>query len=125
MPPASRHDHSTNPKETPMRIETHGQQMEITPALRTQVETKLGKLKRHFDQPCEVRVVLGTDKPDYTAEAHVQIGGTPLHAKVCAHDMYAAIDLLADKLDRVLLKHKERGQDHPRGGKATRDGSFG
>lgn len=108
-----------------MRIETHGQQMEITAALRAQVEAKLGKLTRHFDQPCEVRVVLGMDKPDYTAEAHVQVTGTPLHAAVRAHDMYAAIDLLADKLDRVLLKHKDRQQGHARGNKAARDGSFG
>ena len=108
-----------------MRIETHGQQMEITAALRAHVEAKLGKLAKHFDQPCEVRVQLGMDKPDYTAEAHVQVGATPLHATVRAHDMYAAIDLLADKLDRVLLKHKERGQGHARGSKAARDGSFG
>ncbi len=108
-----------------MRIETHGQQMEVTPALRAHVEIKLGKLARHFEQPCEVRVLLGQDKPDYTAEAHVQVTGSPLHAEVRAHDMYAAIDLLADKLDRVLLKHKERTQGHARGSKSARDASFG
>lgn len=98
-----------------MRIETHGQQIEVTHALRDYVETRLARLKRHVDQPFDVRTLLRLDKPDHKAEATVTISGRVLHADAAAVDMYAAIDLLADKLDRLLLKHKEKMVDHHRG----------
>lgn len=107
-----------------MRIDTHGQQIEVTPALRDYVETKLARLARHFDQPLDVRTLLSIDKPDHRAEATVNVAGRTLHADANAIDMYAAIDLLADKLDRLLVKHKERLVDHHRGESAARDGSF-
>lgn len=108
-----------------MRIETHGQQIDVTPALRDYVETRLARLGRHFDQPFDVRTQLSLDKPDHRAEATVNISGRTLHADANAIDMYAAIDLLADKLDRLLMKHKEKLVDHHRGESATRSGSFG
>lgn len=108
-----------------MRIETHGQQIEITPALRDYVESKLARLARHFDQPFDVRTQLSLDKPDHRAEATVNLSGRILHADANAIDMYAAIDLLADKLDRLLLKHKEKLVDHHRGENAARSGNFG
>ena len=98
-----------------MRIDTHGQQIEVTPALRDYVETKLARLGRHFDQPLDVRTLLTLDKPDHRAEATINVAGRTLHADANAIDMYAAIDLLADKLDRLLLKHKEKMVDHHRG----------
>ena len=82
-----------------MRIETYGQQLEVTPALHEYVENKLQRIDRHFDQPIEVRVQLGLRKPSH-------------HADASGDNMYAAIDLLADKLDRLILKHKEKQQDH-------------
>ena len=98
-----------------MQIETHGQQMEVTPALRDYVETRLARLSRHFEHPCEIRVQLGLDKPQHRAEATVTMTGRALHADANGVDMYAAIDLLADKLDRLLLKQKEKMVDHHRG----------
>ena len=102
-----------------MRIETHGQQFEVTPALREYVETKFKRLERHFDQPLDVRTHLGFRKPDYLAEATLNIAGRTLHADAADQTMYAAIDVLADKLDRLLLKHKQKklDQEHrgPRG----------
>ncbi len=95
-----------------MRIETHGQQIEVTPALRDYVESKLARLSRHYEQqPLEVRTVLTLDKPEHRAEATLNIAGKTLHADAHAIDMYAAIDLLADKLDRLLVKHKEKLAD--------------
>lgn len=108
-----------------MRIETHGQQMEITPALRQYVETKMERLARHFDQPLDIRVTLGVEKPDHRANANINIAGRTLHADVSAHDMYAAIDLLTDKLDRLLMKHKEKLVDHHRGESLARNGAAG
>jgi len=94
-----------------MRIETYGHEVEVTPALREYVETKLQKLGRHFEQPLEVRTQLGTRKPDYLIEATLNIPGRTLHADAAAPTMYAAIDVLADKLDRLVLKHKEKKED--------------
>jgi putative sigma-54 modulation protein len=111
-------------RRLPMRIDTHGQQIEVTPALRDYVETKLARLGRHFDQPMDVRTLLTLDKPDHRAEATITLAGRTLHADANAIDMYAAIDLLADKLDRLLVKHKEKLVDHHRGESAARDGNF-
>ena len=108
-----------------MRIETHGQQIEVTPALRDYVESKLQRLARHFEQPFDVRTQLSLDKPDHKAEANVLIAGRTLHADAAAENMYAAIDLLADKLDRLVLKQKEKMKDHHRGESAARSDSFG
>jgi len=95
-----------------MRIETYGQQLEVTPALREYVESKLQRLDRHFDQSIEVRVQLGLRKPDHHAEANINVPGRTLHADANAENMYAAIDLLTDKLDRLVLKHKEKQHNH-------------
>lgn len=95
-----------------MRIETYGQQVEVTPALRDYVQSKLQRLQRHFDQHCEVRTQLALKKPDHHVVATVNLPGRTLHADASAPSMYAAIDLLADKLDRLVIKHKEKKQDH-------------
>ena len=107
-----------------MRIETYGQQIEVTQPLRDYIETKLARLKRHFDQPFDVRTQLSLEKPAHKAEATVIVSGRVLHADAAAIDMYAAIDLLVDKLDRLLVKHKEKIVDHHRGESLARNGDF-
>lgn len=107
-----------------MQIETHGQHVEVTAALRDYVESKLARLQRHIDQPFDVRTQLSLDKPDHRAEATVNVAGRTLHANASAIDMYAAIDLLVDKLDRLLLKHKSKQVDHHRGESLARIGEF-
>lgn len=108
-----------------MQIETHGQQIEVTPALRDYVETRLARLARHFEHPCQIRVQLGLDKPEHKAEATVILSGRTLHTDASAQDMYAAIDLLADKLDRLLMKQKEKMVDHHRGESIAQSGLLG
>ena len=98
-----------------MQVDIHGQQIEVTPALRDYVDTKLQRLSRHFDRPFDVRVQLGLDKPSHVALATVNLAGKTLHADASAVDMYAAIDLLADKLDRLLVKHRKKTIDQRRG----------
>ena len=95
-----------------MRIETYGQQIEVTPALKEYVETKLQRLARHFDQHCEIRTQMSVQKPDHHIEATLNLPGRTLHADASAQTMYAAIDLLADKLDRLVIKHKEKSLPH-------------
>jgi putative sigma-54 modulation protein len=107
-----------------MRIETHGQQIDVTPALRDYVQTRLARLERHFEQPLDIRVLLSIDPPQHCAEATINLSGRTLHADAAAVDMYAAIDLLSDKLDRLLVKHKEKMVDHHRGESPARSGNF-
>ena len=108
-----------------MQIETHGQQIEVTPALRDYVETRLARLARHFEHPCQIRVQLGLDKPEHKAVATVNLSGRTLHTDASGQDMYAAIDLLADKLDRLQMKQKERMVDHRRGEGIAQSGTLG
>ncbi|MFC4727819.1 ribosome hibernation-promoting factor, HPF/YfiA family [Coralloluteibacterium thermophilus] len=108
-----------------MRIDLTGHQIDLTPALRDYVETKLDKLARHFDHHLEARVVLSVEKVEHKAEATLLAAGRTLHADATEENMYAAIDVLLDKLDRLVLKHKEKLTDHHRGESAARSADFG
>lgn len=108
-----------------MRIEINGHQIDVTPALRDYVLARLDKLDRHSDQLLDGHVILSVEKLQQKAEATLNLAGRSLHAEAVAEDMYAAIDALADKLDRQVLKHKEKVTDHHRGDAAARSASFG
>lgn len=108
-----------------MRIEINGHQIDVTPALRDYVLARLEKLERHSDQLLDGHVILTVEKLVQKAEATLNLAGRSMHAEATAEDMYAAIDLLADKLDRQVLKHKEKVTDHHRGDSAARSATFG
>lgn len=108
-----------------MRLEVSGHQIEVTPALKEFVTGKLDKIARHFDHHLDIRIQLEVDKLSHRAEATLTPRGKALHAEAEASDMYAAIDLLVDKLDRMVVREKERMTDHHRGDSAARNGSFG
>jgi putative sigma-54 modulation protein len=123
--PAVEQTRSNQTKEIAMRIETHGQQIEVTPAIREYVVTRFARLGRHFEQALDVRTLLSVEKTDQRAEATVNFTGHTLHADASGVDVYAAIDLLADKLDRLLVKHKEKQVDTVRRNEsAARSGDF-
>lgn len=108
-----------------MKIEISGHQIDVTAALREYVITKLERLQRHSDHVLDVHVILSVDKLEQKAEATLNLTGRSLHANSVSEDMYAAIDLLIDKIDRQVLKVKEKLTDHHRGESAARAGSFG
>lgn len=91
-----------------MQITVSGHHVDVTPALRDYVNTKLSKLQNHFDQITNTAVTLTVEKLVQKAEATVHVAGANLFAACESEDMYAAIDSLADKLDRQLIKHKEK-----------------
>jgi putative sigma-54 modulation protein len=95
-----------------MQLEVSGQHLEITPALRSYVSRKLERLSRHFEGVIDVHCVLSVEKLRHMAEATVSVRGSKIHADATEGDMYAAIDALADKLDRCVKKHKEKSSDH-------------
>lgn len=98
-----------------MQISISGHHVDVTSALRDYVGSKLDRLQRHYDHIGSVDVILTVEKLVQKAEANLQVAGAVLHAASQHDDMYAAIDLLADKLDRQLLKHKEKQQDRLQG----------
>ena len=95
-----------------MNLNLTGHRLEITPAIRAYVVSKLERVNRHFDHVIDVSVVMSVDKLRQKIEANVHVRGKDIHAESVDPDMYAAIDALADKLDRQVLKHKELLKDH-------------
>lgn len=91
-----------------MNLNLTGRHLEITPAIREHVLSKLDKVKRHFDSVIDINVILSVDKLVQKAEATVHISGKSIHAETEDSNLYAAIDALFDALDRQVLKHKEK-----------------
>lgn len=99
-----------------MQIEISGQNVEITEALRAYVIEKTQRIERHFENLTSGHFILKLEKLVHTAEGTINVGGrpNPIHAEADAEDMYAAIDELADKLDRQVRRHKSKVTDHHR-----------
>lgn len=95
-----------------MQLNLSGHHIDVTPALRTYVTTKVERLERYFDNVTNIHVVLSVEKLVQKAEATLHVSGATLFANAEHEDMYAAIDSLADKLDRQIKKHKEKTKDH-------------
>ena len=91
-----------------MNLHLTGHHVEITPAIRDYVQSKLERINRHFDHVIEVNVVMTVEKLDQKIEANVHLSGKDIHVQAHDGDMYAAIDGLIDKLDRQVLRNKER-----------------
>ena len=91
-----------------MQLTISGHHVDVTEALKSYTSEKLAKLERHFDHITNVHVVLSVEKMKQRAEATMHVSGAELFADADSEDMYAAIDALSDKLDRQLLKHKEK-----------------
>ncbi|MEO1766262.1 ribosome hibernation-promoting factor, HPF/YfiA family [Thiobacter aerophilum] len=97
-----------------MNLTVTGHHVEVTPAIRDYVKAKLERITRHFDHVIDVNVILSVEKLIHKAEANIHVSGRDLFAASQDADMYAAIDALADKLDRQVLKHKEKNGGHGR-----------
>lgn len=91
-----------------MQLSITGHHLDITQALRDYVTEKLQKLERHYDHITNAHVVLSVEKLQQRAEATIHISGAELFAESDCDDLYAAIDKLTDRLDRQILKHKEK-----------------
>ena len=93
-----------------MQLNVSGHHVEVTDPLREYVESKFERLQRHFDQITNTEVTLIVEKMVQKAEATLHISGADIFAAAESEDMYTAIDALADKLDRQLIKHKEKSR---------------
>ena len=100
-----------------MNLTISGHHLEVTPALRTYVTSKLDRINRHFDQVVDVRVLLSVEKQKekekrQKAECNIHVKGSDLFAECSNEDLYAAVDELVDKLDRQVSRNKSKMQDH-------------
>lgn len=91
-----------------MQLSVSGHHIEVTDALHGYVTSKFERLERHYDHMTNVHVVLSVEKLVHKAEATVHISGAEIFADADEDDLYAAIDALAHKLDRQIVKHKEK-----------------
>ena len=91
-----------------MNLHLSGHHVEITPAIRGYVSSKLERITHHFDHVIDVNVILTVERLERRIEASVHLSGKDIFCESSATDMYAAIDALVDKLDRTIIKHKEK-----------------
>ena len=91
-----------------MNLNLTGNHLDITPAIRDYVVAKLDRITRHFDHVIDVQVVMSVAKLRHKVEANLHARGKDIHVEAVELDMYAAIDVLVDKLDRQVVKHKEK-----------------
>jgi putative sigma-54 modulation protein len=103
-----------------MNLNVTGHHLEITPAIRDYVIGKLDRVTRHFDDVIDVNVVMTVDKLRHKVEVNLHTRGKDIHVEAIEADMYAAIDVLVDKLDRQVLKHKEKRAVHRHDGAAIK-----
>ncbi|MEM7291962.1 MAG: ribosome-associated translation inhibitor RaiA [Pseudomonadota bacterium] len=101
-----------------MNLTVTGRHLDVTSSLRNYIDEKMDRLERHFDSVTNIHVILSVEKLRQRAEATINLTGGRIFADTVDEDMYAAIDLLTDKLDRQVIKHKEKIKDHHKRDKA-------
>lgn len=97
-----------------MNLTVTGHHVDVTRSMRDYVTDKMERLQRRSDKVFGVHVILSVEKIRQKAEATIQVSGTKLYADTTESDMYAAIDILTDKLDRQLVRYKEKLKTHRR-----------
>ncbi|MDR2195223.1 MAG: ribosome-associated translation inhibitor RaiA [Gallionellaceae bacterium] len=104
-----------------MNLNLSGHHLEITPGIREHVLNKISKIKRHFDNVIDVSIILSVEKLKQKAEANVHLSGKDIFVESDDADLYVAIDELVEKLDRQILKHKEKtvGRRHAHSGEPS------
>ena len=98
-----------------MQVNISGHHVEVTEALHDYVTKKLERLDAHFDHITNVQVTLSVEKLIHKAEAILHTRGADINATAEHEDMYASIDQLSDRLDRQLVKHKEKNLNRLQG----------
>ena len=91
-----------------MNLSVSGHQLEVTPAIRGYVSDKIERIRRHFDHVVDAHVIISSTRVGQKAEVTLHVRGKDFFCESEERDLYAAIDLLIDKLDRQVLRHKEK-----------------
>ncbi len=100
-----------------MQFSVTARNLEITPALRAYAEEKLSRLTRYLEHIVTLHVVLSVNKHRQIAEVTLRVRDLTIRAEEEGNDLYSSIDLVAEKLERQILRYKERILAHSaRGG---------
>ena len=97
-----------------MNLNVTGHDLKTPTPDRDYIATNMVRTPRHYDQVIDVNVILSVEKLVQKVEATIHVAGKDIFAESQDADMYAAIDSLADKLDRQVVKHKEKNGGHGR-----------
>ncbi len=95
-----------------MQLSISGHHLEVTEAINNYVQTKFSKLDKHNNSITNAHVILSVEKLEQKAEADIHVKGGNIHADAIETDLYAAIDKMVHKLDKQLIKHKEKHRSH-------------
>ena len=95
-----------------MNINITGHGCDVTTALREFTEDKFKRLERHYDRITSINVIFNVEKINQIADATIHVAGAEIHARSSSEDLYSSIDTLIDKLDRQLIKNKEKSRNH-------------
>lgn len=95
-----------------MNLNICGRHLDVTPAIREYVTNKLARVLRHFDHVIDTQVMLSVEPLRHKAEITMRLSGKDIHCEALDENLYAAIDALADKVDRQVLKYKDKVQNH-------------
>ena len=94
-----------------MEVQITGHHANVTDSMRKHVNRRLKKIENHFQYPTTTDVILQKMKASWLAEATIRGRKISIHAKSEAQDVFSAVDALSHKLDRQVIKHKERLTD--------------
>ena len=95
-----------------MNLSINGRHLDVTPAIREYVTSKLGRVLRHFDHVIDTQVILSVEPVQHKAEVTMHLPGKDIHCEAQAENLYAAIDALIDKTDRKVIQYKDKQQNH-------------
>jgi putative sigma-54 modulation protein len=105
-----------------LEIIIHGRHLDITEAIKNYVEKKASKLTKYSNRINKIQFTLKIEGQNHTAEAVCAFGGTTLVAEAANSDMYAAIDIGMDKLEKQLIRQREKVKQHKRNKKVGQGG---
>ena len=95
-----------------MKVNIIGHHLEITNGLKDHIGKKLKKIESHSQEISEIKINLSIENITHNAEGNIYLHKTDLHAKCSSADMYQSIDLLVSKLDKQIIKHKDKIRNH-------------
>ena len=99
-----------------MRLQIYGKNLELTPRLQAQVESKLSKLGKYLRDDTEVQATLSVEKDRHKIEVTIPMRGTTIRAEEVSQDMYSSIDMVQETIERQLRRHKTRLINRYQGG---------
>lgn len=104
-----------------MKIIVNGRHLEITPALKSYSEEKIGKFEKYISSISEAIVTLSVEKYRHKAEVLLKVNGVLIQAEGTTGEIYSSIDQVVEKLEKQVVKYKERQHSYRKGDKKPKE----